>query len=305
MNWWRAHHGISNDIKVGIVASRIGASKAEVGWTLIILLDYASQNDRDRGSIEGLEVDEIAAMAGIDIDGVQRIMGALRERRIISEDNRLTNWEKRQFDGDYSTDRVRKFRYKKRNETPETAAAFHETPGTSEQNRTEQSRTEETQRAPNPGALSLVVSNETPSDHAGVVRPDVPARPRKAKRTTEEIKKALGPERLPWWEGFWSVYPCHEGMRDGLDAYERLVHTRDLAVQIYNGAKAYREQIEQRRIADPAAPVKYAQGWLNAERWRDEIKPRDLTPTLKPFRPYVKPTLPQEIVDDGNTALQR
>jgi hypothetical protein len=124
---------------------------------------------------------------------------------------------------------------------------------------------EQEQRAPKTGALAVV-----------------PPRPsRTKKRTTEELLKALGPERTPWWEGFWSVYPCHEGMRDGLDTYERLVHTRDLAVQIYKGAEAYREQIEQRRISDPAAPVKYAQGWLNAERWKDEIRTRDPTAPLR------------------------
>lgn len=141
MNWWRAHHGISNDVKVGIVAAKINATKAEVGWILIILLDYASQND-DRGSVEGLEPDEIAAMSGITPERAAQIVNALRERKIITPNNRLTNWEKRQFDGDYSTARVRKFRSKKRNETNETAAPFHETPETSEQNRTEQSRTE-------------------------------------------------------------------------------------------------------------------------------------------------------------------
>jgi hypothetical protein len=138
-----------------------------------------------------------------------------------------------------------------------------------------ESESKEESNAPS-GALSLVVSNDAPLDFPGVVRPDVPARQRKAgKRTTEEIKAALGPERLPWWEHFWGVYPCHEGMNPALDAYERKVHTRDLAVEIYNGARRYAEEIMRRRMSDPSTPVKYAQGWLNDERWKDEIKARD------------------------------
>lgn len=126
------------------------------------------------------------------------------------------------------------------------------------------------------------VDYETPIDSQGLVRSDVPAvngngkvsgRQRRGRRTTEEIKRALGPERLRWWEGFWGAFPCHEGMNPAMDAYERKIHTRELAVEVYNGAKRYASQMAARWQVEPDAHAKYGQGWINAERWTDESRP--------------------------------
>lgn len=94
-----------------------------------------------------------------------------------------------------------------------------------------------------------------------IIRP-----PRKGKRTTDQIRTALGPERMVWWENFWRVYPCHDGMNEGMDAFERRVTDHDLAVVIWKGAKAYAAKC----AADPTVKVKFAQGWINSERWTDE-----------------------------------
>ena len=101
--------------------------------------------------------------------------------------------------------------------------------------------------------------------------PEKPKRSRSGHRTTEEIEKALGPERKIWWENFWRTYPCGEGMNAGMDAFERKVHTRELAVELYHGAQRYAERVG----ADPTMKVKFPQGWINGERWKDanEIRP--------------------------------
>ncbi len=90
---------------------------------------------------------------------------------------------------------------------------------------------------------------------------------RKGNRTTEEIQRALG-ERVQWWEEFWKVYPCHDGMRPAMDAFERKFHDHDLAATAYKAAKRYRAKCD----ADPTVRKKFAQGWINDERWTDECE---------------------------------
>lgn len=101
-----------------------------------------------------------------------------------------------------------------------------------------------------------------------------PKKPKSGKRSTEEIKKALG-DRLVWWVEFRKVYPCQESMNPAMDAYERKVKTRDMAEAVYRGAKAYAAKC----AADPTLKLKYAQGWINDERWTDEIIVRDVVKT--------------------------
>lgn len=95
------------------------------------------------------------------------------------------------------------------------------------------------------------------------------AKPSKAKRSSEEIKQGMGAERLTWWENFWRVYPCHNSMREGLEAFDRIVTTRELALDVYRGAQRYAAFA----AAQPGMKFKYAQGWLNGERWKDECVP--------------------------------
>ena len=149
MNWWRAHHGISHDAKLCLIARVAKAKKCEVGWVWISLLDYASQNE-DRGSIEGLDVEQLAFQTDVPILTVDRILVAMSERGMLT-DFRVAAWVKRQY-GDVSTERVKRHRENKalnakcngmkRDETNETG---HETPVTVETPRTEQNRTEQIQ----------------------------------------------------------------------------------------------------------------------------------------------------------------
>lgn len=241
MNWWRAHHGISNDSKLAVVAVQMKAKRCEVGWVWVILLDYASQNEK-RGSIVGLDHEQISIMADLPLVQVSEIIGQLTQRGLIQQDGNLTAWTKRQpvreRADETSTERVKRFRNKKQTETPCNAKKDDETPCN---------------------------ANETPV-----------AVKKTEKRTTEQIRKALG-DRLPWWLEFWKVYPCHDGMNRGMDAFERRVQDHELAVAMYKTAKRYGAQIAEKRKTEPDAPCKFAQGWINDERWTDEAAP-DVAP---------------------------
>lgn len=96
-------------------------------------------------------------------------------------------------------------------------------------------------------------------------------RPVKGKRTTDQIKASLG-KRLQWWEVWWKEFPCHEAMNQAMDAFDRKILTADLAKLAIEGAKRYADKAR----ADPTMRLKFGQGWLNDERWKDEspIQPR-------------------------------
>lgn len=111
--------------------------------------------------------------------------------------------------------------------------------------------------------------SEIPKHPESVVRPNVPTKRRKSNRSTAEIKRDLGPERLSWWEGFWKEYPCHEGMNAAMSAFEVKINDRDTAASAWKAARAYSAKFS----ADPEMKLKYGQGWINEERWLDEIRP--------------------------------
>lgn len=115
------------------------------------------------------------------------------------------------------------------------------------------------------------------------------------KRSSDQISKALG-DRLPWWEEFWKVYPCREGKNPAMDAFERKIQTRDVAVLAYKGAGRYADKCH----ADPTIKIKYAQGWINDERWTDEI----IMPVPKGSQPEFNYVPPPNILTPASVALE-
>jgi hypothetical protein len=74
------------------------------------LLDYASQH-KDRGCVEGFDVETYAAFSGFDESVVESIIAALSDKGMIDQDDRWASWEKRQPEReDSSTERVRRYR---------------------------------------------------------------------------------------------------------------------------------------------------------------------------------------------------
>lgn len=257
MNWWRAHHGIANDSKLAVVALRSGTKKGEVLAVWVALLDYASQNEQDRGSTAGLDSEQLAIMTDFPVETVQSILNGMKNRGLIQQDAFLSAWSKRQpkreRDDDDAAERKRRQRAKSHHVTPENEDV---TPRHT-QSRGEERRLEEKDQ--NHNAADAACAGDTVRSLLGK-----PTRP--GKRTMEQIIKALG-DRLPWWEKFWELYPCGDGKLPGMDAFERVVTTREIAQQVMNGANAYRKKCE----ADPTIRMKYPQGWLNDQRWTDEI----------------------------------
>lgn len=138
---------------------------------------------------------------------------------------------------------------------------------------------------PLPLPIPEPIQKGTAASAAGGLPVEAPAnqptlvRTKKGKRTSEEIRKDLG-IRSEWWSEFWAVYPCKDGMNPAMDAFERRVKTREVFDQVIQGARAY----AARAAREPDLKLKYAQGWINDERWTDQISSAFLFEEPQPAR---------------------
>ena len=121
MEWWRCKHGAPYDPKWRAVAARAGTDvrPGDVWAVFTALCDRASQA-ADRGSLDGLDLEDVSAGLGYDIDQVSRIVTTLKAKSLI-DDERVTTWTKHQpkkeDDGASERKRLQREREKKAQET--------------------------------------------------------------------------------------------------------------------------------------------------------------------------------------------
>lgn len=128
--WFRVWGDMINDPKWRTIARRSGQKIGDVIAVYLHMLTCAS-NAAERGHTEGWNDEDVATALDIDTEQVEAIREAMQGR--VLDGDYLTGWEKRQpkrerEDGDTSTDRVRAFRERQRNETPSNANETSETP---------------------------------------------------------------------------------------------------------------------------------------------------------------------------------
>lgn len=88
----------------------------------------------------------------------------------------------------------------------------------------------------------------------------------------------------PEFERFWAVYPRREDKGNAADAFDAALERADIE-DIIAGAARY--AIDPNR--DPSK-TKFAQGWLNADRWLDETGPGSLSVADQAARIRAVPT---------------
>lgn len=116
ISWWRSWHGAPTDHKWAVIAARSGVKTGVVIAVAWAMLDYASQQT-ERGSVTGFDPEEFAIFSGFSEDEIKTVIQAMNDKDIIKDD-RFTNWERRQPKReDDSSERVSRFRDKKRNVT--------------------------------------------------------------------------------------------------------------------------------------------------------------------------------------------
>lgn len=160
MQWYRAYDGTVADPKLAEVALLAGVSKsvAVASWHAIL------ENACSVGN--GGEIDitprRVAVLLSEPIPSIEAVFQAFEEVGLVNE-SAVTNWSKRQYQSDKSTDRVRRHRRKKAMEQGGTVSeTFHETSETQEtvsetdQSRTEQIKTEQTTSELHPSTGEIV-----------------------------------------------------------------------------------------------------------------------------------------------------
>lgn len=113
--WFRWYHGTTSDSKFAVVSRKAKQPKSIVIAVWAAVLEYASHH-QDRGSIDGIDHETIAACLDVDDDVVSAILTVMIAKGLISG-NRVTSWDKRQVireRDDDSKERVRRYREKTR-----------------------------------------------------------------------------------------------------------------------------------------------------------------------------------------------
>lgn len=110
--WWRSWHGAPMDHKWAVIAARSGVKVGVVSAIAWALFDYASQH-KERGTVEGFDVETYSVYSGFTIDEVEEVIRAMNDKGVI-KDGRLSAWDKRQPKSDKEVQRVTEWRKKKR-----------------------------------------------------------------------------------------------------------------------------------------------------------------------------------------------
>lgn len=130
IDWFRWHHGSVTDPKFQLVARKAGASLPEVLSVWAFVLEQASASE-DRGSFSEIDAEAVDCLFGMDDGLTAAILDQMAVRGLLV-DGAVANWQKRQpkreRESDGSTDRVRAYRERQRQQQPDFATDEHETP---------------------------------------------------------------------------------------------------------------------------------------------------------------------------------
>lgn len=206
IDWFRWHHGSTNDPKFRLVAKRACARVGDVIAMWAMLLEQASAAE-DRGNPGNIDFEAIDLALDMDDGAAQAIYTAMTSRELIdAECGRVVAWERRQpkreRPDDNSTDRSREFRAKQRQATPPNANDSHATP------REEESREEQ---------------SSLRSDSIGASR------------------SKSGKGYTPEFESAWAAYPARPGdsKADAFKAWSARLKAGAAVEQMAGGVSAY------------------------------------------------------------------
>lgn len=289
--WLRLYHGTFNDPKWPLVAR---LSKQTVGVVVSIwtpLLEYASMNE-DRGSVDKFCPEEIDVLYGYADGTTASVFQVMKERGIITPDNRIAAWDDRQpMETDNnsrrartSTERVRKYRERKTaksaNETDETHETLHVTPETFHETdethetpiREDNIRLENINTPPLSPQGETGVGVEGTSEKSSAVPPKAPepeADPPATDTTTApQVDTSHG---NPCWKEFcyvFSLWPVQQGKEKAWREYAYL-RARHLVPESYALADIIeRFKAEDRRWKRGYTPL--MANWLRDRRWDDQ-----------------------------------
>ncbi len=116
MKWFRWYHDESLQPWLAVVAKRTKQPKMAVLSVWVVVHEYASkasERGQERGTLKGIDSEEVAMALDMDPEAVETIMAALAVKGKIS-DSYITDWEDRQPSSDDVAARVKKSRENKK-----------------------------------------------------------------------------------------------------------------------------------------------------------------------------------------------
>lgn len=131
MDWFRLHHGTPQDPKWIVVARRAHVPVGAVLAVWMAMLDAASRA-ATRGTLEGWDHEDVAAMLGYETEQVQAVYDAMQGKTL--DGDRVMAWDKRQPKREREDDSAARVRaHRERNAapapvTPCNASGDQETP---------------------------------------------------------------------------------------------------------------------------------------------------------------------------------
>ena len=254
MEWFRWYHGTVSDPKFAVIAKKSGQPKHVVLAVWAMVIEYASSRD-DRGSIIGLDADELSVTLDLETDQIEAVLSAMMNRGLFS-DNKLKNWEKRQPKREDATAAERKERWKNKNASERigTQENASERIGTQE-NASERIGTQE-------NAWNV---QEQRREEKNIRTPLPPKGECDEKRTPKPTGQGEYPADF---EAAWKVYPRKDGKRKAFQAWQKAIK-RGMPVADMLGhidSRAY----EPDWLKDDGRFVPHMATWLNADGWLDE-----------------------------------
>jgi hypothetical protein len=253
MDWFRWHHGSVTDPKFRLIARKSGCSVAEVIGFWATLLESASMNEI-RGRTGSLDFESLDCSLGLQDGKSQELHSLMIDRGLIDDDSQsIHSWSKRQplreREDDKSTERVKAFREKKRNETPcnanETPCNANETPCNAEK-RLEEIREDKNTNTP-----------PTPADKSADVVP-------------------------PGFAAFWATWPSNDRKQAKgkcLSAWKKAHAERDAALVLSHVEHLASSQAWTKENGQfVPAPLSY----LNKRAWEGFSDVSEATPAVNP-----------------------
>lgn len=127
IDWLRWHHGSVTDPKFQLIAKKAGVTVAEVIAFWAFVLESASQADV-RGDVF-IDVEAVECLLGLEDGKGQVIFAAMKDRGLLSTENRVSSWDKRQPRREREDDsQERVAAYRKRQQQEESANNNQEEP---------------------------------------------------------------------------------------------------------------------------------------------------------------------------------
>ncbi|MDB5490344.1 MAG: hypothetical protein JWO78_193 [Micavibrio sp.] len=258
--WFKFHQGTHSDQKFRAVARKSGQPIPVVLAIWVALLEEASANE---GDVSGFDHETVSVAFDLETLQVVSVTDAMKQKQpdpmII--DDRIANWEKRQYIGDHSTERVRKHREKK---AQKSAASFDET-----LNETFQKQIETGVTVPDTDSDTETERKNPLTPKGGrVIAPTVP-----------KVSRGTNPDEPDWFKQFWDVYPRRVGVGGARSQFTNEIMFKGAKPeQMVAAARAYARLVDDEKIASRFIPM--PQKWLSDQRYLD---PELQVATAKPI----------------------